>query len=337
MSKKIKTCFIAIILIIIIFNLAGCSGFKKKEDSLEKKLNTEISYLDSELIMIANEMNNINYTRYKVKVENVENTSFKTQGASDGNDSQNQKSESENSSKTSDDKNSSQSQESGENSNGDDKKSSGENSSKTSKSEVFSMSAYNILDDNVNIDWNRLKSNAEKLYTSWTTISVDLKEAGISDDLLDDFGNNIDALAIAIKNENVNETIDGVIRLYDFLPKFVGEFGSDSEKNILECKSKLLYCYKYANNGDWNQFDVSIDELKMKFSNIVGDKENYKGKENNLESAFVIIREMKNSGGVEDKSIFLIKYKNLIQELNIIAQLGTRPCCAFCTVRDGLV
>lgn len=311
-----------ILLVMITLCLTGCSHFNKSENSLEKKLHTEISYLDNELIMIANEMNNINYTRYKVKVENIENNASESNGESNGSDSNNQKSESDVASQSSE-KSSSQSEGKEENSGEKNEKSQEEQGSDndSQKNSKFSMSAYNILDDNVNVNWNELKSSIEKLYTSWTTISVDLKEVGVSDEQLAEFSSNLDLLAIAIKNENVNETMDKVIKLYEFLPMFASKLENENDRNILECKNKLLYCYKYANEEDWNQFNVSIDDLKMRFSNIVGNKENYKGKENNLNSAFVIIDEMKNSGNAGDKSVFLIKYKNLIQEFNIISEI----------------
>ena len=100
----------------------------------------------------------------------------------------------------------------------------------------------------------------------------------------------MDRVAIAIKNENKEETISTVVDLYGFLPAFLQTYNTDSvEKNVIETKYKLLVCYKYADMENWEELDKTVDELKMNFSNIVNRKYEFSGKEVNIRSGEVIL------------------------------------------------
>lgn len=219
-------------------------------------------------------------------------------------------------------------QESGESSDkseeGDDSSNSekeGESSSGTSN-KIYSMQANNMLGKQVEIDWDELKNKIENLYTTWTVVSLDLQTLGVSSEELNNFSKNMDRIAVAIKNENKEETISAVVDLYGFLPAFLQEYNKDSlERTVIDTKYKLLVCYKYADLENWEELDRSVDELKMSFSNIVNKKEKFSGREVNIRSGEVILNEISNSVDVRERDIFFIKYKNFIQELNIILSI----------------
>ena len=86
----------------------------------------------------------------------------------------------------------------------------------------------------------------------------------------------------------------------------------------MESKYYLLLCYNNVNKDDWEQFNKSITDLKMNFSNISNQKSEYKGQEVNIDSISTIIKEMENTTELKEKDIFFVKYKNMLQELNII-------------------
>ena len=73
MKKLFKMIVCSTFLLSTLINLCGC---KKTEDenALKQKINTEISYIDSELVSILNALNNINYSKYKVMTQEVEST-----------------------------------------------------------------------------------------------------------------------------------------------------------------------------------------------------------------------------------------------------------------------
>lgn len=321
MKKILKINLIIIFILIALLNISGCKGSKKEDKNLKEKLNAEISYIDNELVTILNKLNDIEYVKYKVIEQEGESIAK-------GNESN----ESESGKQSSGEKNSKENtNESGGNQEEDKKEGSSEESSKkqeNSKSsntsnKIFSMKDNSILGkQTVDINWDELKGKIENLYTTWITVSNDLKQVGVPEEMLDSFSEKIDFLAYAIKNYNKEETLNNVILLYEYLPKFVEIYTDDEKsKNVLYSKYNLLLCYKHVNLEKWDELQNSLSDLKKSFSNIYDKKDEYTGKSVNISNASIIIKEMNNTVNIKEKDIFFIKYKNLIQELNIIGSL----------------
>ena len=330
MKKTIKICICILFFLSILINFSGCKK-NNEEDVLKEKIYTELSYIDSELVSILNALNNINYSKYKVMSQEVESTTGNTNSGGSGQqqaqqgEGQKQDQQEDSSKQSSEDRNTQESGESSDKSEeGDDSSNSekeGESASGTSK-KIYSMQANNMLGKEIQIDWDELKNKIENLYTTWTVVSIDLQTIGVSSEELNNFSKTMDRIAIAIKNEDKNSTISSVVDLYSFLPAFIDVFDKQSkEKDVLDTKYKLLTCYKYADLENWVELDNSVEELKMSFSNIINKKEEFSGREVNIRSGEVILNEIDNSVEVKDKDIFFIKYKNFIQELNIILSI----------------
>lgn len=313
--KSVLKPTIIIINILMILILSGCKNNNENEEKLLiEKINTEISYLDSELISIINSLNNIHYIGYQVVTQEVENSS-ETDKQKDLNSLEKSSGEERSS------------QESGSNmkeSGGQEESEKTETESKGSdvENQIFSMESNNLLDDTQEINWTNLKSKVEVLYTTVITINLDLKQMGFSDEELNEFSKKLDLLAQSIKNENREETLKNVIELYSYLPKFTDSYSENkNEVNVLNSKYKLLLCYQFADLEDWVKYEQAVSDLKITFSNVINKKDEYEGKSINISSAYVIINEMDNVASVKEKDIFFIKYKNLIQELNIILSI----------------
>lgn len=283
-----------LVLIFITANLCGCAKLNKT--GINQKIDTEISYLDGELILIANSINNIDYSNYKISVEEVQNKSSQSSNSKSGGNSDNGESNKEGSSSGGNEKSSEDSEE---------------------KIEKFSLTPNSIIGNEKEVNWKDLKKKIEILYSAWITISKDLKQAGISETAITEFENNIDVLAVSIKNEDANKTLESVVNLYKFLPEFANM--NENNKKILNTKYSLLICYKNVNLEEWEQLPQSITDLKMTFSNISNQKTEYKGQEVNIESISTIINGLSNIAELKEKDIFFIKYKNILQELNIIS------------------
>ena len=326
MKKILKINLNIFLIIIVLFSLSACGKSKDKEKNLEEKINTEISYVDSELLSIANSLNNIDYAKYKVVTQEAETSSGGSQQGGQSESSNGKSSEEQNQQQSSGSEGSDKSSQSGgsQESEGSDKNSQSSESGQGSKSsstssKIFSMQANNILGKQEEINWDDLKNKIEELYTTWIIVSIDLKTVEVSEEHLNKFSENMDAAAKAIKNEDKSETMNAVIGLYELLPKFVEKYSEQNkQKDILDTKYNLLVCYQCADSEKWDEFENSLSNLKMSFSNVSNKREEYKGKEININSALTIISEMNNTINTQDKDIFLIKYKNLIEELNVI-------------------
>lgn len=299
--KKIS---LIIVLIMLILFLCGCMNINKNKTDLNQKVNTEISYMDNELISIANSINNISYSNYKINVQEVQNKS------------------SESSSNSNKEKSSS-----GEESQqGEEEEKSNDQSEE--KIEQFSLNPNTIIGNKTEINWKELKRKIELFYSSWMIISKDLKQTGVDDSTINGFGKELDSLAIAIKNEDKNKTLESVIVLYKYLPEFIKLNKNDDNNNknnknveILETKYNLLICYKNVNLDEWEQLPKSITDLRMSFSNIYNKRTEFKGQEINIDSILMLINEINNIPELKEKEIFYIKYKNMLQELNIISAI----------------
>ncbi len=297
MNKKIKLIRISVLLLMVVCLLTGCSNSKESQNNLEQKVNAEIAYIDNEVISIVNDLNNIDFTKYKVDIQEVTDKSA---------DSKEKEQESE-----------SGKQEGSEGSEKEKKETQSENSTQ----KVYSMKSNSLLNNNKEIDWDSLKSRVENLYNAWTTISIDLKEIGVNEENLRKFEQSMDNFAIAVKQEEKEATIDSAIQMYKLFVEFAKDYGSDKERNVLQTKCNLLICYNHADQEQWEQFQEAFTNLKMSYSNLMNKTSEYNGKEVNIKNASVIISEIGNSINMKDKDIFFVKYRNLMKELNIISSI----------------
>ena len=280
------------VMIIFILLLSGCNNLKNEKENLNQKVNSEVSYIDNELISIVSSLNNIYFDKYKLEIQEVPNKSSSSENKTSESDGEpSDKSNKENSSESEKEQDATQKQ--------------------------YSIKSNNLLKSESIIDWNELRSRVENLYNVWPTISVDLKEIGVSEEHLKQFEQNLDNIAISTKQENKQMAIDSLIQTYKSLPEFAKEYNSDEK--ILQAKYKLLICYNYAEQEQWEQFQNALTDFKMSFSNFTSANSQNKRKENNIKNAKVIINEMNNSSNIRDKEIFFIKYRNLMKELNIIS------------------
>lgn len=294
MKKILKFLLIIILNISIMITFCGCQNSKNNENGLKEKLNSEIAYLDSELINMINLLNNISFDKYKVEAKEIDDTSKGKEDKQSENNSGQEESEQNSSKEKENEKNNEE------------------------KQEYFSMFANNIIGDDKQINWNELKNKIETIYSSWPIISSDLNELNISNELLNQFEKNMDLVVISIKGEDKNSTIENLVELYKFLPDFQKQNEEETKYKILECKYNLLLCYKYANLQDWDRLNENVGNLKMSFSNINGGKDEFKEKEVNIRNCKMIINGMSDISVIKDNSVFFIKYKNLMEEFNIL-------------------
>lgn len=67
----LKRFILLFFIIVILFALTGCGQKQDNGDSKEEKVDQEIGYLDSKIITMMNQLNNISFSNYKVTSENV--------------------------------------------------------------------------------------------------------------------------------------------------------------------------------------------------------------------------------------------------------------------------
>lgn len=316
-KKFLKITGLMLIFTLTASTLSGCGKGCKNKVCLGEKVCTEISYLDGELVSIINAINDIDYFKYKVKSQEIKSATQGSQSMQSSGGEQGSNSDSGGNSGESSEEGEKSSEEGGSESSQSSQGSS--SSSKQSKgTEAFYMKSNNILGVDKTENWDKIKSKVENLYISIPTILVDLEDSNIDKAQIAEFSKSLDELAIATKNEDSSETLTSAIKVYEYLPKFAKENGNNGNSNVLSSKYYLLMCYKNANEENWEEYKKSATDLKMNFSNILNNRNMYEQKDINIDDAEVIINEIASIDSGLEKDVFFLKYRNLMQELDML-------------------
>lgn len=312
-----KRIIVAILMIFIVFTLTGCSDKQSKEEISKEKINKELQYLDTKFVSLMNMLNNVSFTNYKVTSEDIkeEKNKGKESSSDSGQDSKSSsEGESSSDSETGGESNSNSSSASD---------SGGEASSSDNKQEnkIFKLTEDNILslDSSSNIQWDLIKSEIENLYSIWTTITIDMHTAGINSDDILEFNTLLDSLSMQVKDENKQGALDNLSKLYNLLPKYLNSYSGDEiKKSVLNTKAHLLTAFCMVDSDKWDDMSAEMLKANQEFSTIINNVNIDKNKKLNVNRAYLLLKEAQNSVEAKDKEVFLLKYKNVIQELNML-------------------
>ena len=311
---RIIAYIVLITIIIIISSVIYVNANKNPEEDEKQKVSSEMEFLEDKLLDLLNMMNNIQTSKYKVTVKEVPTEtqgSRKENTSSSGNQSSESSSQGEN--KTEENSNTQGSDSEGSSSQSSSEQSNGEESKK------YELELNGILSGNQQIDWKNVKGEIEELYMSVPTITLDLYEMNINKDEILNFNKEYDNLIATVKNENKEEVLGILNNLYSYMPKFVQNTNDDnSYKTVVETKSYIISAYSKLDTENWDSINDDIKKAIDVYSKLLTDTNIDKEKQYSLNKSYVILNEIQNAVNIKDKSVFLIKYKNLIEELNNI-------------------
>lgn len=298
--KIIVAVIIFIIIALLIVYFVKSKKFTKSDESsdLKDKVAQELYFLDDYIISMANSVNNINLEPYIVKSETISGQSSKEDNSS--NSSSGNKSEGETS-----------------NSNSSESSSSSETSTKEeSLANSYVLEPSDILVNDGTPDWESLKIAIEKLYTTWPTVVVDLYKLNIDVNTVQNFSKDLDNLTNSIKAEDKHNTLMYISKLYNYLPIF-GTFAYNNlNNNMISTKANIVNAYALIEEQKWDEMKSYINKAEeeyMKLMNNSDSKNKY-----NINKAYIMLKEFQNSIDNQNIEVLYIKYKNLLNELNII-------------------
>ena len=324
MKKTSKIWYIILIIIGVFiigfgiyYTVAKSKDKNTEEQNLNAKVSTELEYIEEKFVNLFNKMNNIEYENYKITVKDVEksesndkesgatttgeeksgNTSSsdsQSGGGSQGGDSQGGNSEGSNSSQ-------------------------GESSSEqAADNQMYELQAIGVLTQDSQIDWEKTKTEVENIYVSIPTITLDLYQTNVNQQDILDFNSKFDNLTVAIKNENKQETLQNLIEVYKYMPTFAEAVSQNSniKKTALDTKLNIFQGYSKLDSGDWTTISNDIQTGIQTFAKLLTDAQIEKQKQYSINKIYVMLNELKSASEKKDVEIFLIKYKNLIEELN---------------------
>lgn len=295
-------CLSIIIVVIIIFMFQTISKENGK-DAKEKTL-AEVEFIEVKLVGLLNKMNNIEVRNYNVSVteitqkkslENESNTANEASKSADkeNNDKANEKGDTSSEQKTND------------------------KESENQQNEKFQLKATGVLTRNEDIDWEQVKNDVEMLYSSIPTITLDLYQMQVTQEDILNFNKEIDILTLAIQKNSKEETLKSLSTIYEYIPKFMEKTTNDNLiKTITKTKSDLFKSYSQLDRKNWQEISEMIKKAVDNFSQLLTDTKIDSNKQYTINKVYVMLNELQNAVKVQDINVFLIKYKNILEEMN---------------------
>lgn len=286
---------IIVIVVIVIGLILIASVFWNRQEAVTEtqKNEEEIKYLDTKLLSLINYLNNIQLQNYKVTLTKVE-AKNNTSGTSS---KEEQKNENE--------------------------KENPKNGTDTSKeeTEISKMEKDTIVTKDEEINWDTIEGKLELLYSTWPAIVLDLYNINVSSEDILSFSSTLDDVIINVKKKDKTLSAMYIAKLYSFLPRFLDKnFEDDLKRKTLESKMHIINAYAFAETKNFEKIEEEIEKAEKIFTALVSDAKFINDKRRyNINKSYILIEELKNSISTKDTDIFYVKYKNTMEELNILS------------------
>ena len=295
--KKIAYIFLIIIIIVLSFMLYTNVSKGKDGEQSEKKI-SEIEFMENKLIALLNQMNNIETKNYNISVSEIS----KQKSSSNSEDSKS---------------NSSSNSDSGSNSNQEDSSNSTGSSKETENGKKFELKPAGVLTNTDEINWDNIKSEIETLYSSVPAITLDLYQLNISQEDVLGFNKELDKLTVAASEEKKEETLSELSKLYEYTSIFMQNASDDEvQKTVIDTKSNIIKAYSKLDSKKWNEISKDTKQAIDTYSKLLTNTNIDSSKQYNLSKVYIMMNELQNAVEVQNESVFLIKYKNLVEEIN---------------------
>lgn len=185
----------------------------------------------------------------------------------------------------------------------------------TNQTSEFTLKSGGVLTSKENINWDIVKSEIENLYLSIPTITIDLYNQNVNQDEILAFNKEFDNLTIVAKDEKKVETLTQLSKIYDYLPKFMQD-EDELEKILVETKSNIFKAYSKLDNQNWTEISSDVKNAIDVYSRLLTNPNIDNNKQYSISKAYIMLNELQNAVNIKDTSVFLIKYKNLLEEIN---------------------
>ena len=309
--KKFKILgFIVLILIIVVLSYSIYVLAKENpQENQENKILSEIRYVEAEFTDLFNTMNNIETRNYGIEIDELSKETAEkmkeSESSSSGGGGQSSSSGS----------GSSGTEESSSNT------SSGENGETNQDSEKYDLKLNGVLTTTKDINWDIVKSEVENLYTSIPTMTMDLYQLNINKDEILNFNKEIDNLVTVVNEENKESTLQILSVIYDYLPKFLESAKGEDViyKKVVVTKANIFKGYSKLDSGKWDEISQDIQNGVNTFTELLSNPDVINSNNQySVNKIYIMLNELQNAVNMQDVSVFLIKYKNLIEEVEAI-------------------
>lgn len=324
--NKIAYVFLTAIILLSGFFIYKVSGKNDGDEDTNKKTLAEIHYLEGKFSSLFNQLNNINLQNYKISSSDIEKEGAQSEESDySANSSKGGLAEEIGNSSDSSGGSGGSGGSSGSGSSGgsDSLQGAGQTSKAQESTKInknYNLEETGILTKDSQIDWKQIKNEVEKIYVSIYPTTLDLYQTTANQEDIINFNKEYDNLTKAVKDENKELTLKELSLLYEYLPKFVDNCADEEKDKILfRTKNDIFKAYSILDTGDWNAIEIEIKSATQEFTKLVTDVNNQQNSNQyNINKAYIILNELQNAVVLKDKDVFLIKYKNLLEELQNI-------------------
>ena len=293
-KKAVYIFFILLIIFLIIFLYTKNSKANNNKEN-EKGL-AEIEYLEKEIVILMNKLNNIEMENYKLSIEEINEDTNNNINSKDKNSVNKEQEE-----------NKTQNEEE-------------QSDNNLESHEEYTLKKEGVLINQKNIDWEYIKAEIEKLYAEIPTITLDIYNLTLEKENVLGFNQELDNLTISAKEENKEKTLENLSKLYDYVSKFAEKISNNENyKIIIRTKNNLLKAYSKLETKRWEEISNDInDGITLYMNGITNLGNNSSIKEDIANKIYIMLNELQNAVDLQDETIFLIKYKNILEEINKI-------------------
>ena len=292
---------IVVVLSLTIYtNASTDDGEKQKE-----KIFSEIKFVETKLVNLLNTMNNIEARNYNVVTGELSKETI-------------EKSSSDESSSKGSSGGGSQGGQSGGQGSSDSSNQETKSQDKQAKKK-FELKSSGVLTNTEDINWDFVKQEIENLYTSLPSITMDLYQLnGKQEDVLS-FNKEYDNLTSIAKDEKKEEFLAQLVKVYNYIPGFLRSSGQEELYVILvETKYNIFKAYSRLDGQDWKEISNDIKNAIDSYSKLLTNTNIEARKQYNISKVYVMLNELQSAVNMQDKAVILIKYKNLLEEMNNI-------------------
>lgn len=121
----------------------------------------------------------------------------------------------------------------------------------------------NKQDKPIDIDWNNMKKNVEKLQNSWSHYaSVAIKD-GASNEIIKEFENQLDLVTTKVMEMQEESLLSAVNDLYKFYPNFLDLYKHQAPPNLKTMKYHIRRIMIESEDNKWVQSNKSLESIKQ--------------------------------------------------------------------------
>lgn len=307
--QKIAYIFLVIFVLSIVFILFKSYADINKNEDEKEKTETEIQRIELSFVNMFNELNNIKFENYRINTSQINKEDLKDDSSSSASETI----------PSSGGSSSSESSSSGDQGESQKENGSSQSSEESKENQNYEMKLSGVLTNNSDINWENLKNEVEILYSAIPSLTIDLYKININKEKITNFNQEYDNLMKAIKEENKQNALDALANLYNYLPDFIENSTDDTnEKILIRTKNNIFKAYSLLDKNDWNAITENVNLANQEFTKMLTNSQSSNKNQYIINKAYVQINELQNSTKTKEKEIFLIKYKNLLEELENI-------------------